>query len=47
MKLLLVDDDPDILDVVSVALRFQWRDITVLTAQTGASHAARAGQNIA
>jgi two-component system KDP operon response regulator KdpE len=36
MKILLVDDDPEILDVVSVGLHFHWRDSTVLTAQTGA-----------
>lgn len=36
MKILLVDDDPEILDAVSVGLHFHWQDSTVLTAQTGA-----------
>ena len=36
MKILLVDDDPEILDAVAVGFRFHWRDSTVLTSQTGA-----------
>ena len=35
MKILLIDDDPDTLDAVTVGVRFEWRDSTVLTAQTG------------
>ena len=35
MKVLLVDDDPEILDAVTVGFRFEWRDCTVLTATTG------------
>jgi two-component system, OmpR family, KDP operon response regulator KdpE len=36
MKVLLIDDDPDILDAVTVGFHFEWRDCTVLTAMTGA-----------
>lgn len=36
MKVLLVDDDEDILDAVTVGFRFEWRDSTVLTARSGA-----------
>src|SRR5919202_2111856 len=35
MKLLLIDTDPDLLDAVTVGVHFEWRDCTVLTAQTG------------
>lgn len=35
MKILLIDDDPDILDALTVGVHFEWRDSTVLTAQTG------------
>jgi two-component system KDP operon response regulator KdpE len=35
MKVLVVDDDPDIVDAVSVALSFHWREIEVLTADSG------------
>ena len=39
MKVLLIDDDPDILDAVTVGFHFEWRDCTVLTArQTEANH---------
>jgi DNA-binding response OmpR family regulator len=36
MKVLIVDDDPEILDAVSVGFRFQWREGTVLTATNAA-----------
>ena len=35
MKILLIDTDPDILDAVTVGFHFEWRNCTVLTAQTG------------
>ncbi len=35
MKILLVDDDPAILDAVSIGFRFQWQDSTVITAPDG------------
>ncbi len=35
MKILLADDDPDIVDAVSVAARFHWRDVTVISAYNG------------
>lgn len=35
MKVLLIDDDPEILDAVTVGFHFEWRDCTVLTATTG------------
>jgi DNA-binding response OmpR family regulator len=35
MKVLLIDDDPEILDAVTVGFHFEWRDSTVLTATTG------------
>lgn len=37
MKILLVDDDPEIVDAVSVALHFDWSDCTILVAQNGAA----------
>jgi DNA-binding response OmpR family regulator len=35
MKILIVDDDPHILDAVSVGFQFQWQDSTVITASDG------------
>ncbi|HEU5315459.1 MAG TPA: response regulator transcription factor [Chloroflexota bacterium] len=35
MKILLVDDDPAILDAVSVGFQFQWQDSRVVTAPDG------------
>lgn len=35
MKFLVVDDDPQILDVVTIGLNLQWSDVTVLQAQSG------------
>lgn len=35
MKVLVVDDDPEILDAVAVGFRFHWRDCTVFTSQSG------------
>jgi DNA-binding response OmpR family regulator len=35
MKVLLVDDDPEIVDALTVGIRFEWRDSTVLAAQNG------------
>ncbi|HZQ99945.1 MAG TPA: response regulator transcription factor [Chloroflexota bacterium] len=35
MKILIVDDDPDIVDAVAVALQFHWQDVTILTAYGG------------
>ena len=35
MKILLVDDDPAVLDAVSVGFQFQWQDSTVVTASDG------------
>jgi len=37
MKTLIVEDDPDILDVVSLSIEMRWPDATVVAAQTGAS----------
>jgi DNA-binding response OmpR family regulator len=36
VEILLIDDDPEILDAVSVALHFHWRGSTVLAARSGA-----------
>src|SRR5205823_6563604 len=35
VKVLVIDDDPDIVDAVTVAVQFHWRDVTVLTANRG------------
>jgi DNA-binding response OmpR family regulator len=35
MKVLLVDDDEEILDAVTVGFNFEWRDCTVITATSG------------
>jgi two-component system, OmpR family, KDP operon response regulator KdpE len=35
MKVLLVDDDEEILDAVTVGFHFEWRDCTVVTAKNG------------
>ena len=35
MKILLIDDDPAVLDAVSVGFHFQWQDSDVLTATDG------------
>ena len=35
MKILAIDDDPDVLDVVSLAFDLHWRDSRVLTAPDG------------
>lgn len=35
MKILIVDDDPAVLDAVSVGFQFQWQDSTVVTAPDG------------
>ena len=35
MKILVVDDDPQILDAVTVGLQLQWQDATVLAASDG------------
>jgi two-component system KDP operon response regulator KdpE len=35
MRLLLVDDDPDVVESVRVGLQMQWRDLEVLHAGTG------------
>jgi two-component system, OmpR family, response regulator VicR len=35
MKILLIDDDRDILDAVTVGFHFGWRESTVVTAMTG------------
>ncbi len=35
MKILVVDDDPQILDAVTVGLQLQWQDATVLAATDG------------
>jgi DNA-binding response OmpR family regulator len=35
VKVLLADDDPDVLDAVATALRFHWRDVTVITGYNG------------
>jgi DNA-binding response OmpR family regulator len=35
MKILVVDDDPHILDALTVGLQLQWQDATVLPAQNG------------
>jgi two-component system KDP operon response regulator KdpE len=35
VKVLLIDDDPEILDAVTVGLHFEWRDSNVLTATSG------------
>ena len=35
MKVLLVDDDEEILDAVTVGFHFEWQDCTVLTARNG------------
>ena len=35
MKILVVDDDPQILDAVTVGLQLQWQDATVLSASDG------------
>jgi two-component system, OmpR family, KDP operon response regulator KdpE len=35
MRLLLVDDDPDVVESIRLGLRLQWRDIEVLHAGTG------------
>jgi two-component system KDP operon response regulator KdpE len=35
MKVLIVDDDPDIVDAVSVAVQFHWPEVEVLSAQGG------------
>ena len=35
MKILVVDDDPQILDAVTIGLQLQWRDSTVLAAADG------------
>jgi DNA-binding response OmpR family regulator len=35
VKVLLVDDDEEILDAVTVGFRFEWRDCIVLTARNG------------
>ena len=37
MKVLIIDDDPDILDVVSLCFEVRWPDATVLVAADGAS----------
>ena len=37
MKALIIDDDPDVLDVVSLCVELRWPDATVLTAQDGAT----------
>ncbi len=36
MKALIIDDDPDVLDVVSLCFEIRWPDATVLRAQDGA-----------
>jgi DNA-binding response OmpR family regulator len=35
MKILVVDDDPDVVDIVGVAARFQWPDVTTIPAYGG------------
>src|SRR5579884_1680127 len=35
MKILVIDDDPQILDAVTIGLQLQWQDCTVLTATDG------------
>ncbi len=35
MKILVVDDDPQILDAVTVGIQLQWQDSTVLAARNG------------
>ena len=35
MKVLLIDDDDEILDAVTVGFHFEWRDCTVLVARSG------------
>ena len=35
MKILLVDDDPDVRETVAISFRLQWRDADILTAATG------------
>lgn len=37
MKALIIDDDPDILEVVSLCFEIRWPDATIITAQDGAS----------
>lgn len=37
MKALIIDDDPDILEVVSLCFEVRWPDMTVLTAPDGAT----------
>lgn len=37
MKVLIVDDDPDIIEVVTLTFTMQWQDCAVLTANTGAA----------
>lgn len=36
MKALIIDDDPDILEVVSLCFEIRWPEMTVLTAENGA-----------
>jgi DNA-binding response OmpR family regulator len=35
MKILLVDDEADVVDALTVAARFHWRDVTVIPAYSG------------
>jgi DNA-binding response OmpR family regulator len=35
MKVLIIDDDPDIVDAVSVAVQFYWRDVDVIPTHGG------------
>jgi DNA-binding response OmpR family regulator len=35
MKVLIIDDDPDIVDAVSVAVQFYWRDVEVIPTHGG------------
>ena len=39
MKALIIDDDPDILEVVSLCFEIRWPDATILRAADGASGA--------
>lgn len=35
MKILLIDDDPDVRETVAISFRLQWQDAEILTAATG------------
>jgi DNA-binding response OmpR family regulator len=37
MKVLIIDDDPEVVDALSVTVRFHWNEVTVVAAHSGAA----------